>query len=214
MARHLQGEPPALWDPVVRLSHWVIAAVVVGNGLLTEGGGVLHVWLGWIGLAFLVLRLGWALVGPSEARFSSFPPHPRRAFDHVRKLAEGRVPEYRSHNPAGALMVYALWASLAVVIATGLWMTGGETPLQAAERAPVVRQIEGAQAFGDADHDGDARGEDESLVKDIHEIGANLLLFLAVLHLGGVAVESVALRRNLVRPMIFGQRKRFQSPGE
>ena len=196
MARHLQGQPPTLWDPVVRLSHWVIAAVVVGNGLLTAGGSVLHVWLGWIGLGFLVLRLLWAFVGPSEARFTSFPPRPRSAIEHVRHLAQGRPPEYRSHNPAGAIMVYALWASLAVVIGTGLWMTGGETPFQAAQHAQAARHI------GD------------SLIKDIHEVGANLLLILAVLHLGGVAVESVALRRNLVRPMLLGQRKRSPSPGE
>ncbi|WP_102225084.1 cytochrome b/b6 domain-containing protein [Acidimangrovimonas sediminis] len=229
MAAHLQGAPPRVWDPVVRLSHWGIAAVVVGNGLLTQGGSVLHVWLGWIGLGFLVLRLLWGLVGPHEARFVSFPPNPRHGIAHLRTVVKGRPPEYRSHNPAGALMVYALWAMLAVVIATGLLMTGGETPFDAQNRAQVIAQGDwsqlspdqgsGDQGSGDQGSGGEDQGEGggdhaPTLLRDVHEAGANLLLILAVLHLGGVLVESVALRRNLVRPMILGQRKGADTPGE
>ena len=57
------GTSRASWDSVVRVSHWVIAGVVVGNALLTKGGGSVHVWLGWIGMAFLIVRLIWGLVG-------------------------------------------------------------------------------------------------------------------------------------------------------
>jgi cytochrome b len=42
------------------------------------------------------------------------------------------------------------------------------------------------------------------LIKEVHELAANLMLVLAVVHVAGVAVESMALKRNLVRPMIRG----------
>jgi cytochrome b len=53
----------------------------------------------------------------------------------------------------------------------------------------------------------EAEGEGGHLIANIHQLGGNLLLLLAVLHLGGVAAESVALRRNLVRPMFLGRRR-------
>ena len=102
------------WDPLVRVTHWGVAAAVVANGLITEGGSLVHVWIGLAVAALLALRLIWGLVGPAEARFSAFPPSPRRAIAHVRDILAGRHVVHRSHNPLGALMVYALWATLAV----------------------------------------------------------------------------------------------------
>lgn len=51
--------PPTLWDPVVRVTHWGIAASVLLNALLDEGGSVLHVTIGWIVMALLFLRMVW-----------------------------------------------------------------------------------------------------------------------------------------------------------
>ena len=95
MSRDLVGPPPALWDPVVRVSHWVIAGAVAANALFTKGGGALHVWLGWIGMAFLAIRLVWGLVGPWEARFAAFPPRPIDALSHLNRLARRRRREFR-----------------------------------------------------------------------------------------------------------------------
>ena len=32
-----------LWDPVVRLTHWSIAVIVLLNAVLTEGDSLLHI---------------------------------------------------------------------------------------------------------------------------------------------------------------------------
>jgi cytochrome b len=209
MARPLEDTPPDLWDPVVRVSHWVIAGVVVGNALLTEGGGTVHLWLGWIGMVFLIARLIWGLVGSAEARFAAFPPRPRAAIDHIRHLFKGAPPEYRSHNPAGAMMIYALWASLAIVIGTGVILTKGATPWEIARQQAAVAEGDWSALVteGNTGDGAEAEGEGGHLIANIHQLGGNLLLLLAVLHLGGVAAESVALRRNLVRPMFLGRRR-------
>lgn len=200
-------EPPSLWDPIVRLTHWGIAVAVLANALVTKGGSLTHVSLGWLAMAALVLRLVWGVLGPSEARFSAFPPNPVAAVRHLGQLLSGQVGHYPSHNPAGAVMVYAFWAALAVVTATGLVLTGGATPMQVAADQAAVASGDWSALIKDSD--GESSDEDKSLrhtAEEVHEVAANLLLFLAALHVAGVFVESRVLRRNLVKPMVLGDR--------
>jgi cytochrome b len=199
-------KPVTLWDPIVRLTHWSIAVIVLLNAVLTEGGSTIHIWAGWAGLGLLLLRLIWGLLGPTEARFSAFPPNPLGALSHLSALLAGRVREHPTHNPAGALMAYALWATLAVLTATGLVMTGGQTPMQ-------MDEIRASVAEGDWSvlvEEGETDDEDDGLsevAEEVHEVAGNLILVLVLLHVVGVVVESRALRRNLVRPMLFGPRE-------
>lgn len=211
--RSRRGPAPALWDPVVRITHWSVALVVLVNAILTEGGGTLHVAAGWAGMAMLALRLVWGFAGPPPARFAAFPPAPLPALRHLGALARGRVAEYPSHNPAGAIMAYALWALLAVVTATGLVMTGGATPMQvAADQAAVDSGDWAALVRTDGDDGDGADGGWTKAAEEVHEVAANLILILALLHVGGVAVESRALRRNLVAPMLLGRHGPPEAP--
>ncbi len=200
---------PSLWDPLVRLTHWTIAASVIINGLLSDPGKALHVWVGWATLGVLVVRLVWGLIGPTEARFSSFLPDPRAAASHVIDLVRGkRLRDYRSHNPAGAIMVYALWASLSVVIVTGLIMTDASSPMQvAAEQAAVEAGDWSVLANNSLEIENETYKDVKHIAGAVHETAANLILFLAVLHVLGVFLEGRAMRRNLVKPMLFGDKK-------
>ncbi|WP_435259492.1 cytochrome b/b6 domain-containing protein [Thioclava sp. FR2] len=201
--------PPNPWDPLIRVIHWAVVLAILVNGLIVKPGGSVHVWIGWTVMTLLALRLVWGLVGPSEARFSSFPPNPKAALAHLRDLLRGKPREHASHNPAGALMVYALWASLAVVIATGLVMTDGKTPMRIAEDRAAVAAGDWSVLVvnGDESDDDKSEGRGEDLAEELHEGAVNLIWLLALLHVAGVAVESRALGRNLVRPMLFGSRK-------
>lgn len=195
--------PPDPWDPLIRITHWGIALAVVSNGLLNKPGGTVHVWIGWAVMALLAMRLIWGVIGPAEARFSAFPPDPRAALSHLADLVRGRSREHMSHNPAGALMVYALWASLAVVIATGLIMTDGQSPVTIAEQKAAVGSGDWSVLAQAADRNEGEDGLSEA-AEELHEGAANLMLILALIHVAGVVVESRALRRNLVRPMVTG----------
>ena len=199
-----KGQALPSWDPLLRLAHWGIAGVVLANYAFTKEGGSVHIALGWAGMA--LLRLIWGFVGPREARFASFPPNPMAALRHLGGLLRGKAPQYPSHNPAGALMAYALWACLAVLMLTGLGMSGLSPFAQA--------DLEAAVAEGDwsvlVEEDGDAEGESPygDVLEEVHEVAANLILILALLHVAGVAVESRALRRNLLAPMLITRRGR------
>jgi cytochrome b len=201
--------PPRLWDPVVRITHWGVAVAVLLNALVTKGGSVLHVSLGWAAMALILLRMVWGALGPTEARFSAFPPNPAAAVAHLRQLIAGTARDYPSHNPAGAMMAYTFWATLAAVILTGLILTGGASPMRIARDKAAVASGDWSALI--ADSEAESPDDDTALrhtAEEVHEVAANLLLLLAALHVAGVLLEARALRRNLVAPMLFGDRRK------
>lgn len=62
------------------------------------------------------------------------------------------------------------------------------------------------------DSEGETSDQEDSglreTAEEVHDVAANLLLFLAALHIAGVLIESRALRRNLVAPMLLGERRK------
>ncbi len=179
------------WDPIVRITHWSIALAVLANALVTEEGSGPHIWVGYGLAAILGLRLLWGLVGPAEARFAAFWPSPRKALAHLRDIRAGTVVPHTSHNPLGALMVYAIWGCLLTIIATGVTMAG-PPPWDGAEREEEHRSIAvSGESHDEASEEGDGEEEgEEGLLEEIHETAANLLYLLILLHLAGVIFET------------------------
>lgn len=217
-------QPVKKWDPVVRMTHWAIALAIVLNGIFTEEGSIIHVWVGYGAFAFLLLRLMWGVLGPFEARFSAFPPSLVRAKAHIKDIQSGQLRHYRSHNPLGSLMVYALWGCLAIVSITGIAMVGSPLTYQPSEEAdehasliqnnavPALYPVDTAMPqYSLVDWDGDEEGEHEGeggeLLEEMHEIAANLLFFLAALHIAGVIFETRRGERGLVRAIVTGKSK-------
>lgn len=65
------------WDPLVRLTHWGVAAGVVANGVFTEEGSGPHQWVGYGVATLLALRWIWGVVG--RRRRGSPPSRPASA---------------------------------------------------------------------------------------------------------------------------------------
>jgi cytochrome b len=180
------------WDPIVRITHWSIALAVLANAIVTEEGSGTHIWVGYGLAAILGLRLLWGLVGPAEARFSAFWPSPRKALSHLRNIRAGRKEHHTSHNPLGALMVYAIWGCLLTIIGTGIAMAG-PPPWNDAEREAEHRTIATATQGEDAEGEeegGEAGEAEEGPLGEIHETAANMLYLLILLHIGGVIFET------------------------
>ncbi len=190
-------ELPA-WDPLVRLTHWGIAAAVLLNGLVVEDSSLLHVWLGYAAHALLALRLLWGVLGPTEARFSSFPPSFSAAVRYLADLLAGKQPRHRSHNPLGALMIYALWGTLAVVLLTGVMLESDPFP-DHGHRHEIAASL-------DASEGEDSEGWLGEIVEGLHEVAANFLLFLAALHVGAVLLQSWLGGGSLIRRMTIASK--------
>lgn len=207
------------WDPVVKLTHWSIVLAILANAVFTEEGSSAHIWVGYGLAAILGLRLLWGLIGPPEARFAAFPPSPARALAHIREIREGRKGEHPSHNPLGALMVYAIWSCLLVIIATGVAMAGlpgsnerhdeaGRAPASysaSTGRQDVAERGEGGEHEAEGVREGGEEHEEGPLV-EIHETAANLLYILILLHIAGVVFETRRSGRQVILAMLPGHR--------
>lgn len=211
------------WDPLVKLTHWSIVLAVLANAIVTEEGSSAHIWVGYALAAILGLRLLWGLIGPAEARFTAFPFSPSRALGHIRDIREGRKSEHRSHNPLGALMVYAIWSCLLVIIATGIAMAGlpgtnAERRQTGAAPASYSKSVDAREVAeqddrreGEELRSGEGRTEggeehEEGPLTEIHETAANLLYVLILLHIAGVIFETRRSGRQVVLAMLPGHR--------
>lgn len=121
--------PVKVWDPLVRIFHWSLAACVFA-AFLVEEGGTAHRWLGYAALGLVALRLIWGVVGSRHARFGDWVRGPRAVTAYLRERVAGRSRRRLGHNPAAAVMILALLAGVSVVGVTG-WMLSWDRFLDA-----------------------------------------------------------------------------------
>ncbi|MFO1254417.1 MAG: cytochrome b/b6 domain-containing protein [Sphingomonadaceae bacterium] len=116
---------------------------------------------------------------------------------------------HASHNPLGALMVYAIWGTLLVIVGSGVAMSGPPP----ADPAAVSREHDEDREHGaraDEDDGDDRHGEEreddeeEGPLGELHEISVNLLYVLIALHLMGVVFETRRSGPQIVRAMLPG----------
>ena len=213
----LQARTTMVWDPAVRIGHWLIVfafavAYLTGEG---EDAGIMrivHVWAGYSAGVIVVLRVLWGLIGPRHARFTDFVYRPSKVVRYAFALLRGHARRYIGHSPAGGAMAIALLICLAGTVTTGLATVGDLTYVPFAGAPHVV-----ARAY--AEHEGSDRAGrsaegKESLVRELHGTLANLTLILVLLHIVGVGVACVVHRENLVRAMIDGRKRPALHRGE
>ena len=220
-----QTDEVKVWDVFVRVTHWVI---VIGFFLayFTEDELLpAHVWAGYIVGGLVVARILWGFVGPPRARFSDFIYAPRAVVSYLLDLLRFRAPRYLGHSPAGGAMVILLLLGLASTVATGLVLYGardGAGPLgrfYSATAAPTGVFVAMADTKRDKERDGGMRSDrrerrqETKVLKEVHELLANLTLGLVVLHIAGVLWASAAHRENLIRAMITGRKRRDEAHG-
>jgi cytochrome b len=116
------GRTYRVWDPLVRLIHWGVAGAVLLNAALIEDESAAHEIIGYVAVILVAVRLVWGVIGSGPARFSSFPPNPAAALRHLARLSRGHKSVHLSHNPAGALMAYNIWATMLGMGVTGYMM--------------------------------------------------------------------------------------------
>jgi cytochrome b len=114
-----------VWDPLVRILHWSLAATFLGAYLLGDHGGPAHEALGYAAAAIVAVRILWGFVGTRYARFAEFVPSKARLIEYLRGLAMGREKRYLGHNPAGGVMILALLAGVIASAGTGWLIVSG-----------------------------------------------------------------------------------------
>lgn len=179
-----------VWDLPTRLFHWALALAVIGLVVTAKVGGDAMAWhfrLGYTVLALLAFRLLWGLVGGRWSRFGSFLYGPGSVLAYLRGQAGPNGRFDVGHSPVGALSVFALLGVLAVQVATGLVADD-----EIATQGPLYRFVS---------------GETSSTATGWHAgAGQWLVIGLVVLHVAAIVFYRIAKRRDLVGPMLSGDK--------
>ncbi len=180
-----------VWDPLVRIFHWSLAAGFATAFIVEDDLLGVHVWAGYLILSLIAVRLVWGVIGTRHARFTDFVRGPQQTLSYLKDALRFRAPRYLGHNPAGGAMVIALLLGVAATGLTGMALYGAED--FAGPLAGLMSGLPGPWG--------------ESL-EEAHEVLANTTLVLIVLHLAGVLFSSLAHHENLIGAMITGYKRR------
>jgi cytochrome b len=112
-----------VWDPFVRIFHWLLVAFFTGAWITADEWDRAHEIAGYIIIGLIGLRIIWGLVGSHHARFSDFLFKPSVVMKYLKDAVLMRAKRFIGHNPAGGFMVLAMLLSLIAVSATGIMMT-------------------------------------------------------------------------------------------
>ena len=179
-----------VWDLPTRLFHWVLAACVLGSIISAKIGGNAMAWhfrFGYVVLTLLAFRLLWGFVGGRWSRFASFVYAPSTTLRYLRGESRDDEHHHVGHNPLGAFSVFGFLALLLLQVSTGLVADD-----EISNAGPLVKLVSGSTS---------------SLATNWHKnFGQWLIITLIVLHLAAITYYWVRQRRNLVAPMLHGDK--------
>jgi cytochrome b len=164
----------------IRIFHAVLAVLVIA-AYFSDDMKALHPWLGYAVAALILFRIVWAALGPRQVGLSKLFPNVA-ALKEVRSL---------SHPMVGRTLLSAMVISLLVVIGAGVTMLP-PTEMVATETVSALED-EGAEERQREEH------KEHGALKEIHEIFANLLMILVILH----ASYFLAFKRPMALFMLF-----------
>lgn len=183
-----QGIRVRVWDLRIRLFHWLlVSGFLIAYFTAQLHLKTIHIWSGY-GLCFLWLaRIYWGFFGSRYARFSTFLFSPRESLRYILSLGRPHPQHYVGHNPAGALMVFALLASLFLLLTSGIVVLS-------------VIDCEGPLlGLGNLVSDNWSYG-----ARSIHDNLSNMIWVMVGLHVLGVALASAQHGENLLWAMLTG----------
>ena len=179
-----------VWDLPTRAFHWLLLVAVVGLVISGNVGGSWMTWhfrFGYTVLALLLFRILWGLVGGRWSRFSQFVRGPGTVLRYLRGQTSPNDPVEIGHNPVGALSVLAMLSLLLLQVACGLVADD-----EIANVGPLNRFVSSDLAqWATAWHKGP---------------GKFALIALVLLHVAAIVYYRVAKQKNLVRPMLGGDK--------
>jgi len=171
-----------VWDLPVRLTHWLLAALIVFSWWSVRNHHTdWHIWSGIAILTLLLFRLMWGFVGSSTARWTSFVRGPRATLDYLRGRWVGI-----GHTPLAALSVIAMFAVLAAQVGLGLF-NEDDDGLYAGPLANFLSP------------------DTTEKIHDLHELNFKLLLGLITLHVAAILYYRIVRGKQLTKPMITGR---------
>lgn len=180
-----------VWDLPVRLTHWLLAALIGFSWWSVEYDHIdWHIWSGIAILTLLLFRLMWGFVGSSTARFANFVRGPGQVVRYLRGDWTGI-----GHSPLGALSVLALFLVTAIQVGLGLF-NEDDDGLFAGPLANFLSP------------------DTTDKIRDLHELNFYVLLGLIVMHLAAILYYRLVRGEKLTKPMITGRATTDRAAGK
>jgi cytochrome b len=179
-----------IWDLPTRAFHIALLLCVAGLLLTGHLGGSWMTWhfrLGYCVLALVLFRLLWGVVGGRWSRFTSFVPSPMTLLRYLQGRHANAERLEIGHNPLGALSVIGLLGLLGLQVACGLVADD-----EIANVGPLNRFVS---------------TETAALATGWHKDWGQWLLIAAIaLHVAAIVYYRVKKRRDLLGPMLHGDK--------
>jgi cytochrome b len=179
-----------IWDLPTRTFHWLLDLGVATSYLTGGEEGwlfVVHTASGYLIAVLLLFRVIWGVIGSPRSRFRDFVHGPRTVAGYVRSLLALRPARHIGHNPLGGWMVILMLIVLSITVGTGLF--SGEEGGASGLFLPLIA-APGSEGLG-----------------EVHEVFANIIVILAVIHVCAVLLDWWLTRENLVSAMISGSKQ-------
>lgn len=218
-----------VWSGKIRLFHWInviaitlliFIGLVIFNaklfGVSTDGKILLktiHVIVGYVFAINLLVRLLVGFIGKTHERWADVLPFRKGFKQELVDFKEHKKSAYKGHNPAGKLMVFALFFLMFTQLVSGLVIAGTDIYYPPfgnyfAESIAVDKQnIEAIKPYS-------KDNVDETAYKAMRDIRSPFitahvyafygLLFLIPLHILGVIIAERREKTALVSAMITG----------
>jgi cytochrome b len=181
-----------VWDAPTRLFHWLVTVLVAAAYATWRLNWMFwHELIGDVLLTLLLFRVLWGVFGSETARFSRFLVSPLAAVQYLMRGPRYEPVRQAGHNPAGGWMVLVLLLLLFGETLSGLY---------------VANDIADVGPFTDI-----APASVADTIAGLHTIFWDVLLAAIALHLLAILVYTVALRQDLLIPMITGTKLLPQS---
>jgi len=179
-----------IWDLPTRVFHWTLALAALGSVITAKIGGNAMAWhfrCGYLIFTLLAFRILWGLFGGHWSRFKNFIYAPATLLRYLRGQARPEEHLDVGHSPLGAGSVFALLAVLMLQVGTGLIADD-----EIANAGPLVKFVSSATS---------------SLASGWHKnFGQWIIIGLVLLHLGAIAFYRIRRGRDLVGPMLSGDK--------
>lgn len=219
------GKEIYVWDRFVRFFHWSLVVLFVTSYLTGDEQETIHVYSGYAIAVLVFLRVIWGFVGPKYARFSDFVYSPSTVIQYMKSMVKGSPRHYLGHNPAAGAMVIALLLTLVVITLSGMKLYAveeGKGPFSVENEITLINVAHASsgeeEEYEDDEEQGDSHGnyeeeeedeehdEEEEFWEEIHEASVNFMLFLIVVHIGGVFFSGRQHKESLVKAMFTGKK--------
>jgi len=188
-AKSTPSQTIMVWDLLVRIFHWTLVLSFFTAYFTEDDFQALHVWAGYTIISLLFTRILWGFIGTTHAKFSDFYYSKHQIIVFIKETLQYKAKRFIGHNPAGGAMIFLLLISLVITTITGLFLYGleeGQGPLAS---LPYQNWL-----------------SVKKYINELHDFFANFTLFLILIHIIGVLIESIIHKENLIHSMISGKK--------